>query len=197
MRTIVALMTLMILFSCEEKQKTLALSKIKSSSKLTTTEAQLTKMIFASQEKKFLGFIRLNEAEFAARTKATITAGVDLSKITDKDIDIKGKRISVRLPAVQVTDFSYPFSSYEIDYTITHDAFANSIDIEKHEELYRKAELQIRDILPLTGLRETTENNTKILLEKILNDLGYEEVYITFKEGDFIEPIPVTDDELL
>ncbi|WP_254162235.1 DUF4230 domain-containing protein [Chryseosolibacter histidini] len=198
MRTCIVCMLIVCLMSCREKQKTLAISKIKAVSKLATTEATLSKMIFASEQRRFLGVIKLGEAQFAARTKATVTAGVDLTKIKADDIVIEGNRISVKLPAVEVINFEYPFSSYEIDYTITHDAFAAKIDIKEHEELYRRAESQIREQLPYLGIRETTEQNTTLLLEKILNSLGYEEVYITYgptKPENFIQPIPLTDED--
>jgi hypothetical protein len=182
--------------SCQNNKQSIAISKIKSAAKLATTETELTKMVFATQDRKFLGIIRLNQAQFAARTKATVKAGVNLAKIKQQDVRVNGTIITLELPAVEVIDFSYPFKSYEIDYTITDNAFGNKISLQDHEEIFRRAEIQIRDLLPYYGIKEATESRTRQLLEQLLRNLGFTEIYISFKKGDFIEPIPLTDEEL-
>lgn len=182
---------------CKDRRQSLALSKIKAASKLVTTRTTLKKMIFATQDKKFLGLIKLNQSRFAARTTAYVLAGVDLSKIDAKNVTFKGNSITLLLPAVEVIDFAYPFSEYKVDMTLTESAFANKITIEDHEELYRRAELQIRETLEYTGIKEATEAKTRQLLESLLRNLGYEEIYISFsKEGKFIKPVELDDSEL-
>ncbi len=190
------LLLVLLLASCKDKKRSLAMSKIKAASKLATTKTTLTKMIFATQDKRFLGVIKINQSRFAARTKAYVLAGVDLTKIKEEDVKIGEHSIRLELPAVSVLDFAYPFSEYKIDYNLTQKAFANAITVEQHEELYRKAESQIREMLPFTGIKEETERKTQQLLESLLQNLGYTEIYITFKTGKFIEEIPITQDEL-
>jgi hypothetical protein len=180
-----------VLFGCKDRQQAIAISKIKSASKLVTTKTTLKKMVFATQSKKFMGVIKLNNSRFAARTTAYVLAGVDLSKLNESNVSFRGNAIILKLPAVQVLDFSYPFSEYKVDFSITESKFANSITIEDHEELYRRAELQIRETLQYTGIKEATEAKTRQMLEALLRNLGYQEVYISFLEGDFIEPIKV------
>ena len=151
------LLLALLLVSCKDKKRSLAMSKIKAASKLATTKTTLTKMIFATQDKRFLGIIKINQSRFAARTKAYVLAGVDLTKIKEEDVKIGEHSIRLDLPAVSVLDFAYPFSEYKIDYNLTQKAFANAITVEQHEELYRKAESQIREMLPYTGIKEETE----------------------------------------
>ena len=120
--------------------------------------------------------------------KAEVTL-IDLKKLTAKDIVIDKKRIEISLPHVEVLNFSYPFSTYQIDSSVTRNAFLNKLDVMDHEKFYMLAELDIRNNLQYTGVKESTENNTRLLLEGILKNLGYREIFITFKEGELITPI--------
>lgn len=173
----------------KEDERYLVVSKVKSAMKLATTETILDKVVLGTQEKKLLGIIKVNKAYFAANTQATIKTGVDLSLLKKDDISIEGKRITLNLPHVQVLDFSYPFSTYKIDSTITQNKFLNRIDILDHERFYMLAELDIRNNLKYTGIREATEIKTRLMMEGLLKNLGYEEIYINFKKGELIKEI--------
>ena len=152
-------------------------------------------MVFATQDKKFLGIITLNKSRFAARTTAYVLAGVDLTRLDESNVSFTGNAITLKLPAVEVIDFSYPFNEYKVDFSITESKFFNTISIEDHEELYRRAELQIRETLEYTGIKEATEARTRMMLEALLRNLGYEEVYISFEKGDFIKPVIIDETE--
>jgi hypothetical protein len=184
------------LLSCnKDKERYLIISKIQSASKLATTETVIDKIVFGEQEKKFLWLVRLNEARFVAYTKATVKAGIDLSELNPQDVKIDGAKIELMLPHVKVLIFEYPFSSYKIDSSITENAFLNKLDIQDHEHFYQLAELDIRNNLAFTGIKELTEEKTRILLTGVLKNLGYEEIYIRFKPGEFIEELNLTEEE--
>lgn len=182
---------------CKQDERALTVSKIQNAAKLATTETTLSKVVLASQDRKFIGIIGLGKAKFAARTKAVIKAGIDLKELKKEDVVIEGTTIQVKLPHVRVIDFDYPFESYEIDYTITHNAFANKITVEDHERIYRMAELEIRKNLEFTGIKEATEARTRLLLRNLLKTLGYTEIYLEFKEGQFIEAPDIPEDEMI
>jgi len=190
MRWILIVLVLFMVVSCKkEDQRHLVVSKIKSASKLATTETIIDKVVLGTQEKKLLGIVKINKAYFAANTQAIIKTGIDLSQLKEEDVRIEGKRISLDFPHIQVLDFSYPFSSYKIDSTITKNKFLNKIDILDHERFYMMAELDIRNNLQFTGIREATEAKTRLLMEGLLKNLGYEEIYITFKKGELIQEV--------
>lgn len=192
MRSVLWTISLMlVLLACKNKedQRYIVVSKVKSAAKLATTETIIDKVVLGTQEKKLLGLIKLNKAYFAANTQATILSGVDLNKLAPEDIKIEGKRIEIDLPHVEVLNFSYPFSKYEIDSSVTRNAFLNRMDVMDHEKFYMLAELDIRNNLQYTGVQQATENNTRSIIEGILKNLDYEEIYITFKEGELITPI--------
>lgn len=186
-----------ILATCKNEDKRyMVVSKIQGAAKLATTEAVIDKVIFGTKDKKFLWVITVNQAQFAATSQAIVKTGIDLNKIKPEDIKTEGKRISIELPAVQVLDFSYPFEKYQIDSSITRNAFLNKMSIEDHEYLYRQAELDIRRQLPYLGIKATTESKTRLLLEGLLRNLGYEEIYISFKEdGEFIPQVNLEYEE--
>lgn len=190
MRYLFTFTLLIFLFSCKkEDQRYLVVSKVKSVANLATTETIIDKVVLGTQEKKLLGLIKINKAYFAANTQAIIKSGVDLSLLEEKDVNIEGKRITLNLPHIQVLDFSYPFSSYKIDSTITKNKFLNRIDIMDHERFYMMAELDIRNNLKYTGITEATEIKTRLMMEGLLKNLGYEEIYISFKKGELIKEI--------
>ncbi len=197
MRNALIIVCIFLLFGCTDEKHYLAVSKIKGAAKLATTETVIHKVIIANQERRFLGIVRLGNAHFAARTKAIVKAGIDLDELTKEDVKITGDRIELNLPAVKVLSFDYPFDSYEIDYEVTRDGFLNKIKIEDHERLYRMAELDIRQKLELTGLKASTEDKTRSIMEGILKGIGYKEIYITFKPGKFIEAPRLDEEDII
>jgi hypothetical protein len=97
--------------------------------------------------------------------------------------------ISIELPHVQVLSFSYPSEKFKIDSSITRDAFLNDITVYDIEYYYQLAEIDIRNKLQYMGVKEATENKTRLFIEGLLRNIGYEEIYISFKEGELIKEI--------
>lgn len=192
---IALLFLLFLVFSCAKDKRALVVSKIRQASKLATTETTIDKIVFGTSEKRLLGIIRLNKARFAAYSKAIIKSGIDLTKLKPEDVKIDGKRIELNLPNVEVINFSYPFKHFKIDESITEDKFLNKIDIFDQEHFYRLAELDIRNNLKYTGIIEATEQKTRLLMEGLLKNLGYEEIYITFKKGTLLPEVVLTEAE--
>ncbi|MEO1051994.1 MAG: DUF4230 domain-containing protein [Bacteroidota bacterium] len=197
----IGLICIPLLFGgCQKEKRYFVISKIKRVAKLATTETTIDKIVLGTKEKRLLGLIKINQARFVAYTEAKVKTGVDLSKMRPGDVKIDDKKIEVWLPPVEVINFSYPFSSYRIDTTVTQQGFLVKMDILDHERLYRMAELDIRNNLQYMGIKEATENKTRILVEGMLKNLDYEEIYIFFKEGtddDFFPQIELTEDEIL
>jgi len=188
MRNILLIISSFFLFSCYQNDRSLVVSKIKSAAKLATTEFTLHKTILATRDKKLLLLIPLNSALFVAYTEAVVTAGIDVNKLKKDDIVIQGNSISITLPPVEVINFSYPFSHYQIDKELSQDEFMNKFTLLDHEELYRQSEMEIRSLLKQIGVVEQTEDKTRQLMENLLKNLGYTEVYIEFKDCKTLFP---------
>lgn len=185
---LILVLSCFVLTSCYQNDRSIVVSQVKSAAKLATTEFVLNKTILATRDKKLLLFIPLNAALFVAYTEAVVTAGIDATKLKKEDIVIEGNSISIKLPAIEVINFSYPFEKYKIDKELTHDEFLNKFTLEEHEELYRQSELEIRSLLKQIGVVEQTEEKTRALMENLLKNMGYTEVYIEFKESKTLFP---------
>ena len=188
MRQILLVLSCFMLLSCSRNDRSIVVSQVKSAAKLATTEFILNKTILATRDKKILLIIPLNAALFVAYTEAVVTTGVDVNKLKKEDIVIEGNSISIKLPPVEVINFSYPFDKYRIDKELSHDEFLNKFTLEEHEELYRQSEIEIRSLLKQIGVVEQTEEKTRQLMENLLKNLGYTEVYIEFKECKSLFP---------
>ena len=187
-----ALALLLALTSCNE-QRALVVGKIQEASKLSTTEFRVDKLVFGIKNKRILWVIKLNQAQFLAQSQAIIKAGIDLEKIKEEDIQIQGKKIHLNLPHVEVINFSYPAEKFKKIEILTSDAFSTKINLEDQEKFFQDAELDIRGSLQYMDIVETTEKKTRRLMDAMLRNLGYTEIYIEFKTGPLITEIPVSE----
>ncbi len=183
--------SLLLMTACGPKRH-FVVSKVRSAAKLATTETKIDKLVIGTKTKTLLKLVKISEANFVASTKAYVKTGIDLEKLRSEDIKTDGKMIDIQFPAVEVLDFRYPFEEFKIDSAITDNAFLNRLGIVDMENFYRQAELDIRENLQYTGIIERTQVNTTRMMKGLLQNLGYEEIYISFKEVDeLFKPIKV------
>jgi hypothetical protein len=181
-----------ILLSCKDKRY-FTVAKIKDAAKLATTETVIEKIVIGNKKKMVLKFFTLDQARIVCYSEARIKAGIDLKKLSKEDVKISGKQIDIMLPAVEVINFSYPFSRFRIDSTLLDNGLFARISISDMEEFYRMAELEIRAQLPYMGITESTESKTRQMMESLLRSLGYAEIYIHFRKGPLIAKVNLTD----
>ena len=187
-RILLVALPLLFLLSCKDK-RVFTVARIKDAAKLATTETVIDKIVIGNKTKSlFFNTIKLGDARFVCFSEARIKSGIDLKKITKDDIKINGKQIEVQLPAVEVINFSFPFEKFRIDSTLLDNSIWVSIHITDMEEFYRRAELDIRAQLPYMGIVESTEKKTRQMMEALLRNLGYEDIYITFHQGTQLVP---------
>lgn len=172
--------------SCKNNDRALIVGKIQNASDLATTEFVIDKIVFGTKTKR-LAFFKINEASFMAYSQAKVKAGIDLSKIRESDIRIEGNKIHLRLPPIEVINFSYPPASFVEDSLISNPRiFLNKINIRDQEEFFRLAELDIRENLQYMGIVKTTQGHTRQMFNVLLGSLGYKEIYINFENDDLI-----------
>jgi hypothetical protein len=185
---------LLLLLSCKDK-RSFTVARIKDAAKLATTETVIEKIVIGNKTRKVLKLFTLGEARFVCYSEARVKSGVDLKKIVKEDIKINGKQIELQLPPVEVINFSFPFEKFRIDSALLDNGFWVSIHIADMEEFYRMAELDIRAQLPYMGIVESTENKTRLMMEALLRNLGYEDIYITFHKGKELLPKVVINEQ--
>ena len=101
--------------------------------------------------------------------------------------------ISITLPPVEIINFSYPAERFSKIDILTTNAFTTKINLEDQEHFFRQAELDIRNSLQYMDIVETTQKKTSTLLRAMLINLGYNEIYIDFKEDKLITEIIETE----
>jgi uncharacterized lipoprotein YajG len=196
-RFVLISISILFLLGCKEDKRYLVVSKVKSTCALATTETIIDKVVIGYKEKRtFFRLFALGEASFLAETEATIKTGVRLEKIMPEDVIIKGDRIELKLPAVEVLNFDYPFEAVRVNEVASRNALFNQVTVEDEEMFLRMAESDIRKHLEYTGIVKQTQDNVRSMLMGILTQLGYEEIYIVFKSDDLIQQI-VIPQELL
>lgn len=180
---------------CKDNPRAFVVSKVQKAAKLATAEFVIDKAVFAKRGKSFLHIVKLNEAIFLAHSQAIVKTGIDLEKLTPEDITISDQMIRLKLPPVEVINFSYPVEKFRVDEDVTEQAFLNSFTLEDYDKLFRDAELDIRQNLKYLGIVKSTQQKTRILLQSLLRNLGYQEVYIEFKEGELMPPVETQKEE--
>lgn len=157
----------------------LIVSRVQSSAKLATVEYVLSKYIFGQKEKKFW-IIKLSEAEFVAQTEARVKVGIDLSKIEQDDVRIEGNSLHIKLPPVEIMNFSYPPDKFVVDPILSSEK--PRLNIEDIEIFSRIAELQIRRDLHFLGMEKTARERTRTFLKTLFLSMGFEQVFLSFEE---------------
>ena len=196
-KLLILLIFIFLLSSCRKDNRGLVVGKIHKASKLATTEFTIDKIVHGTKTKKIGWFIRLSEARFLAYSKARIKAGINLEKLTKGDIDIDGKSISLKLPPIEIINFSYPPDEFVLDDHISKNKFANKINVMDQEEFFRRAEMDIRNNLEYMGIVETTQDKTRSMLTALLKSLEYEEVYIEFESDELIiDKVPLEEEQV-
>jgi hypothetical protein len=189
---VLLLLGCLILLSCKDKRY-FTVSKIQDAAKLATTETVIEKIVIGNKKKKIFRLFTLEQARFVCYSEATIKAGIDLKKLNKEDIKITGNQIELMLPAVEVLNFSYPFERFRIDSTLLDNGVITRISISDMEEFFRMAEMDIRTQLPKMGIVEETEAKTSKMMESLLKNLGYKEIYIHFRKGPFIAKVNLNE----
>ncbi|MEL6252849.1 MAG: DUF4230 domain-containing protein [Bacteroidota bacterium] len=166
-----------ILLGCSPSDpRGLIVSKVQASAKLATVEYVLNKYIFGLKKKKFL-FVKLSDANFIAQSEARVKVGIDLSKLKPQDVEVNGKSIKLKLPPVEILNFSYPPDKFEMDTVLSN----GKIKIEDIEIFSRLAEVEIRRDLHFVDIEETGQEKTRLFLSTLFKNMGFEEVLFEFE----------------
>jgi len=174
-----------LLSSCtkDRPDRAFVVGQLKNAAKLSSTEFVVSKVLSAKKQKVFLGLNIGKEATFMSRTKAYIKAGVNLDKLGDKDIEIEGQKIVLNLPAVEITNFNYPAEEFETIDKYSDAGFWNHFSAAQKDEIYQFGETEIKKSLSKLDLIKETEKNTRLFLKNLLIQMGFNEIYIHFKEN--------------
>ena len=153
--------------------------KLSTLSELGTVEYVVSKVVTASDDATWYKF---GDRKILFTCKATLKAGIDLSKLSDDDIqaNYKNKSISVKLPKPELLSFNMNPEDIILVYSkvaITRSAFTLADRIN----ILTQGEINILEDLPNLGILIDAEKNAQSFLEIFLKHAGYEKINIEFK----------------
>ena len=145
--------------------------------KVATLEVHTNKIIYARKEKWVLG-----TATHVAKSSAVLKLGIDANKISGDDVKISGGKIEIKLPPIEVVDFVYGPSTFDVQENLTRERWLVNIDLKELEGIYRGAETQVRQMLPYDRLEKMGQKRTAFFMRKYLEQAGFSEIYLSFRE---------------
>ncbi|HRP53284.1 MAG TPA: DUF4230 domain-containing protein [Fluviicola sp.] len=151
--------------------------KIRYVGKLATTEYTVSKVLKVNDIGDWYKF---GDRKILISCRATVKAGIDFNKIKDKDFIIQGKRISIAIPAAEITSFEMKPEDIETEMVEVNGFRSNFSQTEK-AEILQKGEEQIRKEIQKLNILDLAEQNARTFLVDFYKNLGFEEVIIHHK----------------
>ena len=178
----VLLLLAFVITSCtreEEKQMELQVENaLKSIPALSTVEYVVSKIVKASDDATWYKFC---DRKIIFSCKASLKAGIDLSKLVKDSIqiDVRQKSVSLALPKAQLLSFNMKPSDISLDYektAITRFSFSSA----ERDMIMTQGEKDIKNSIAEFGILTDAEENTKMFLETFLKQAGYTSINIRF-----------------
>lgn len=166
-----------------EQRRALIMNKLQSCAKLASVEYVVKKIIIARKTKKFLGLTLDRPASFLAETKAIIKAGIDLKKLKVEDIKIDRTNISITMPPIEIVDFSYPVSNFNIISQYTHNSLISKLNLSQKDQLFQQGEIYIWNNISRLGIIKTAETNLRNMLTKLFKAMKFNLIDIQISEN--------------
>ncbi len=166
-------------FRCASKkedtkmQQVLGLQKM---SNLATAEYVVTKIIKANDNKTWY---KVGDRKILMSCKASLVAGIDMSKIDEKNIHIDGNSISLTLPHATLFYINIKPEDVKIAYEDVS-MFRTKFSTQERDELAVQAENQIKQSADSLGIFTTAEANATLFINNFLKKEGFENISINF-----------------
>ena len=147
--------------------------------RLETVVYSLEKIVAGTQDNaylpKFLGGDRI-----LLIVHGEVTAGIDLAKLDESKIAIKGRNIEIEMPAAEV--FSTRIDNERTKVYSRETGLFTTPDPNLESEVRREAERQVRQSALESGILKTAADNARGTLSGLLEGLGFESV--VFRDED-------------
>jgi len=184
MKYFIALGILFISLCCNKKeiaeQKQLV-PVIKQLSELATVEYVVTKIIKANDNNTWY---KVGDRKILMSCRATLTAGIDLSKIDEENIKISNKNITMVLPRAKLLSINIKPEDIKTEYeevSIFRTPFTNA----ERDVLAAQGEKQIKGSADSLGILQSAEINASLIISNFLKRSGYQTVNISFIADKF------------
>lgn len=154
-------------------QQVLGLQKM---SDLATAEYVVTKIIKADDNKTWF---KIGDRKILMTCKASLVAGIDLSKLDEKDIKIDGENVTLTLPHAKLLYVNIKPEDIKTAYQEVS-LFRSNFSAQEKDELAAQAEKQIKESVDSLGILLTAESNAALFINNFLQKEGFKNININF-----------------
>ncbi|MCQ2278027.1 MAG: DUF4230 domain-containing protein [Bacteroidales bacterium] len=173
---------LLLLASCSKPQPITAESML-DFSKLSTVEYTVSKVVSAQDHSLLQIF---GDKRILFTTTSTLKAGINMAKLSDEDITIKGKSISIMFPAPEIVSMNMDIENIDVAYEETTGLRAGFTD-ELRNSLLEQGECDIIANADSLGIFVDAKRFATEFFKGFLEQAGYEDINIQYKEPEKIE----------
>jgi hypothetical protein len=103
-----------------------------------------------------------------------VIAGVDLGKVQPADVSVRGRTISLRIPAAEI--FSTRIDNARTRVYSRDTGLFSTADPNLESEVREEAERQLQQAALQDGVLKTADQNARTTLSRMLTGLGFEQV---------------------
>lgn len=157
---------------------TLIVSRIKGIQELTTTVQTMETIVPASAERK-LGDISLATTRLLYIARGEIRAGIDLSQLTEADIEVNKNRIKINLPPSKILDSKIDVNNSRVyDYDRGFLNLGPDLAPQLQTIAQKKTLVEIINTACSEGILHTANERAKETITQLLSSTGYEQIEI-------------------
>lgn len=171
----------LLLCQCQKKEagpdRMQQIMALQNMSHLATAEYVVTKVVKANDNKTWY---KIGDRKILMTAKASVVAGVDLSKLDSTAVRIDGDAIDIVLPHAKLLYVSMKPEDLKTAYQDVS-LFRDKFSEQEKNQLAKQAEIQIRESIPDLGVLVTAETNAQVFLDQFLKNLGYKTIRIRFE----------------
>lgn len=184
-RITIVLMCLM-LFSCgnkgEDKLPVTEIHHIQELGTLATTEYTFGKIVQLNDDKDWY---RFGDRKILLSVKAKVKAGVDLTRMNDRDVEVSddGKTVKLMLPAPEIVAFDMNPNDIKTEMTDVN-GFRFEFTQDEKMKVLQLGEKSIRTEMMESNILSDAKKNARVFLKDFYQDMGYENVIIDFKPSE-------------
>ena len=153
------------------------LTEIRQISQLDTVEMYFNEILDYREALKINDIeIPFTEKSFIFVVKAKVQSGIDLASLTEDDIQIADKKITLNLDKAKITSKEIlEYSAYD-----EKDGLFNRVNNEDTLKTLNEFRIRLDKQAIDSGILTKAEDNAKLVLESILRLMGFEEIVIVF-----------------
>ncbi|MBL1208417.1 DUF4230 domain-containing protein [Geminocystis sp. GBBB08] len=161
----------------------LIVKQIQGVSELTTTKFIMDAIVPTSSSRK-LGNMVIGETNLLYVARGEVKAGLDLSKITADDIEIKGDKLQIRLPAPEILDEKIDVNQSQVyDYDRGFLNLGPDVASELQTQAQRQTLAKIKETACQQKILDQANEKAVILISQLMQTAGYEKVEVLTTES--------------